>query len=249
MRPAAGSGTGPQGRPRRERMTARARRPAETPGIPAETPRHARETRVTCRMETPGLPGAETRGIPAANARHPGGKRVAWRGVNAQIIVRQTITRQVSAPLGGKRRRLAKPAAERTPGGGPGERVWIARSFRVDETVRGAGRGGPHRGPGGGPAGPAGPAISKSQILRSQIPGRSIGNDNYSFTCGPVTRTRSAVAAEWPAYSFSASAMDAATSRGHSSSQLQPIVLHLRRSEDWRHECPRSGSNRHWGPF
>jgi hypothetical protein len=139
MRPAAGSGTGPQGRPRRERMTARARRPAETPGIPAETPRHARETRVTCRMETPGLPGAETRGIPAANARHPGGKRVAWRGVNAQIIVRQTITRQVSAPLGGKRRRLAKPAAERTPGGGPGERVWIARSFRVDETVRGAG--------------------------------------------------------------------------------------------------------------
>src|SRR5689334_13072189 len=79
-------------------MTARARRPAETPGIPAETPRHARETRVTCRVETPDLPGAETRGIPAAKARHPGGKRVAWRGVNAQIIVRQTITRQVSAP-------------------------------------------------------------------------------------------------------------------------------------------------------
>jgi hypothetical protein len=35
-----------------------------------------------------------------------------------QIIARQAVTPQVSGPSAGKRHWLAKPAAERTPGGG-----------------------------------------------------------------------------------------------------------------------------------
>jgi hypothetical protein len=100
--PGMGAGGGLRYRARRDGRAGNAWPPApavrrKRRGIPAETPRHARETRVTCRVETPGLPGAETRGIPAANARYPGGKRVAWRGQMRQIIVRQTITPQVSA--------------------------------------------------------------------------------------------------------------------------------------------------------
>jgi hypothetical protein len=249
MSPAAAPVPGPLGRPRRERVAARARRPAETPGYPGG---NATARQGNARY----LPGGNARSPGGGNARHPGRKCAVSRretcrlaGVNAADHRPPDDNAAGQRPLGGKRRWLAKPAAERTPGGGPGKRVWIAPSFRADETVRGAGPDGPHRGPGGGPAGPTARPISKSQVLRSQIPARSIGNDNYPFTYGPVTRTRSAVAAEWPAYSFSASAMAAAPSWGHSSSQLQPIVLHLRRSEDWRHECPRSGSNRHWGPF
>ena len=165
-----------------------------------------------------------------------------------QIIARQMVTPQVSGPLGGKRRWLAELAAERTPGDGRGVGVRIAPSFRRTRPW-GAGRTGRTAAHLAGLAGPTGQSISKSQILRSQIPARSIGNDDYPFTYGPVTRTRSAVAAEWPAYSFSASAMAAAPGWAHSSTRQQPIVVHLRRSEDWRHECPRSGSNRHWGPF
>lgn len=165
-----------------------------------------------------------------------------------QIITRQMVTPQVSGPLDGKRRWPAAPAAERTPGGGRGcvSGLPLLSGGRDRRRRSRTGRTAAHL---AGPDGLAGQSISKSQILRSQIPARSIGNDDYPFTYGPVTRTRSAVAAEWPVYSFSASAMAAAPSWEHSSNQQQPIALHLRRSEDWRHECPRSGSNRHWGPF
>jgi hypothetical protein len=249
MRPAAGSGTGPVG------TAAPGTRGGPRPpsGVSAGISRRKRHG-------TPGgnaryLPGGNARASRGGNARHPGRKCAASRretrrmaGEMRQIIARQMVTPQVSGPLDGKRRWLAEPAAERTPGGGRGCVSGLPLLSRGRDR-RGRGRTSRTAAHLAGLAGPAGQPISKSQILRSQIPARSIGNDDYPFTYGPVTRTRSAVAAEWPAYSFSASAMAAAPGWGHSSTQQQPIVVHLRRSEDWRHECPRSGSNRHWGPF
>jgi hypothetical protein len=143
MRPAAGSGTGPVG------TAAPGTRggPCPPSGGNAGVSRRKRhgtpgETRVTCRAETPGPPGAETRGSPAANARKPSGKRVAWR-VNAADHRPPDGNAAGQRPSSGKRRWLAELAAERTPGDGRGVGVRIAPSFRRTRPWGRAGRAAP----------------------------------------------------------------------------------------------------------
>ena len=83
-----------------------------------------------------------------------------------QIIARQMVTPQVSGPLNGKRRWLAEPAAERTPGGGRGC-VSGLPLLSGGRDLQATGPGEPRRGPSGG-AGWADRAVH-FQITNSEI--------------------------------------------------------------------------------
>jgi hypothetical protein len=120
MSAAAAPVPGPLGRPRRERVAARARRPAETPGYPGG---NATARQGNARY----LPGGNARSPGGGNARHPGRKCTAPRRETRRMAGGKCADHRPpddnaagQRPLGGKRRWPAKPAAERTPGGGPG---------------------------------------------------------------------------------------------------------------------------------
>lgn len=142
MRPAAGSGTGPAG----TAAPGTHHRPRPPSGGNAGYP----GGNATARQGNARYPpGGNARSPGGGNARHPVRKCAASRRETRRMAGGKCADHRPpddnaagQRPLDGKRNWPAKPAAERTPGGGPGERVWIARSFRVDETVRGRARAG-----------------------------------------------------------------------------------------------------------
>jgi len=121
----------------------------------------------------------------------PGGNAPSRRTQRRHITVGWLVTLQVRGLLA--ERASSRPAAaERAPGGGPASAPQTDASLLGGGSHPPAGRTGR---PASRPAGPASPPISRSQVPRSQIPARGIGNGDYPFTDMPVTWTWSAVTA------------------------------------------------------
>jgi hypothetical protein len=214
-----------------------------------ETPRHPGGKRHGTPGETRGTPRAETPRPPAGNGRHPGVKRRNVAGVNAVDHRPPGGNAAGQRPSGRNAPLAGQPSAERMPGGGAGRARPSCPSFRGGRGRQWTGR----------TSRTAAHLAGRPDRLANPFPDHKFRDRKYllaasettiihSLTCQLLERDQllplngrhiRSPPQPWPPRPPGSTARADGNrlyciSAGHETGDMK---------------CPRSGSNRHWGPF